>query len=695
MEFRIADSFLDSLARLTRDEQKAAKTTSFDLQVNPTQPGLSFHKLDRAHDKRFWSVRVSRDIRLIVHRSDSSLLVCYVGHHDDAYRWAERRKIERHPKTGAAQIVEIRETVREIEIPVYVDAPTPAKPALFSGIADERFFEYGVPEEWLDDVKRADEDTLFELADHLPAEAAEALLELATGGTPQVQALAAESGDPFDHPDALRRFRVIEDVKELERAMDFPWDRWSVFLHPAQLATVTGQFSGPARVSGSAGTGKTIVSLHRAVNVARRYPTSQVLLTTFSVPLARMLRGKLRCLVGEDDDVRSRITVRAIDEIGLELYEEWLGSASVPTPAQFRVLLRAGAAAAGGSTFSHGFLETEWTEVVDAWQLRTWEQYRDVARLGRKTRLGETQRRALWDVFERVQASLEERALVTMPMVFSALTEEIRAGREVPFNFAVIDESQDVDVPQLCFLSALAGDRADGLFFSGDLGQRIFRTPFSWKSLGVDVRGRSAILRINYRTSHQIRRQADRLLPSVITDVDGNAEDRSGTVSVFNGPDPVVQTFDSPGAEAKAVGAWLKGLAGDGIAAHEVSVFVRSEAQLARAREAVHAAGLKAAPPTTDMTPTEGCVTLMLMDLAKGLEFRAVAVMACDDEVIPLQERIQRVADDADLEDVYNTERHLLYVAVTRPRDTLLISGVKPASEFLDDLMELPSGEAN
>jgi mRNA-degrading endonuclease RelE of RelBE toxin-antitoxin system len=126
MEFRIADTFTDSLARLTNDEQKAVKTTAFDLQMNPANPGMQLHKLDRAKDKNFWSVRVSDDLRIIVHKTDESLLLCYVGHHDDAYEWAERRKLETHPRTGAAQLVEIRETVQEIAIPVYVEVEQPA-----------------------------------------------------------------------------------------------------------------------------------------------------------------------------------------------------------------------------------------------------------------------------------------------------------------------------------------------------------------------------------------------------------------------------------------------------------------------------------------------------------------------------------------------------------------------------------------
>ncbi|MDO8677631.1 MAG: DNA helicase, partial [Acidobacteriota bacterium] len=186
--FLIADTFTDSLARLTGDEQKAVKTTAFDLQMDPSAPGLSFHKLDRAKDKRFWSVRVNADIRLIVHRTDTSLLLCYVGHHDRAYAWAERRRLETHPATGAAQMIELRESIREIVVPVFVQAEAKPKPRTkpLVAISDDQLLGYGVPSEWLSDVRQADEDGLLALAQHLPAEAAEAILELATGGTPRV-----------------------------------------------------------------------------------------------------------------------------------------------------------------------------------------------------------------------------------------------------------------------------------------------------------------------------------------------------------------------------------------------------------------------------------------------------------------------------------------------------------------------------
>jgi mRNA-degrading endonuclease RelE of RelBE toxin-antitoxin system len=688
MEFRIADTFTDSLARLTSDEQKAVKTTAFDLQMNPSQPGLSFHRLDRAKDKNFWSVRVSGDVRLIVHRSESSLLLCYVGHHDDAYAWAERRKLETHPKTGAAQLVEIRETVKEIVVPRYiaadavtesvvVRAPTPAKPP-FASLADDELLGYGIPAEWLADVKKCTEESLLAVAEHLPAEAAESLLVLATGGKPTVSTPPAPSptkpASPFEHPDAQRRFRMMANVEELERALAFPWEKWTVFLHPSQRQIVERRFQGPARVAGSAGTGKTIVALHRAVHLARQHVDARVLLTTFSETLANALRTKLKRLLSNEPRLAERIDVHAIAAIGLRLYKSHVdpnaGPATIATRATIRSLVDEAAKAVPDQEFATHFLLAEWEHVVDAWGLATWEAYRDVARLGRKTRLSEPQRRTLWSIFERVRAGLTKRSEITEAGLFGRLAAALAKDGARPFDFAVVDESQDLGVAHLRFLAALGRRRPDALFFSGDLGQRIFQQPFSWKELGIEVRGRSSTLRGNYRTSHQIRAKADRLLEKEITDVDGNVEERSRTVSVFNGPPPLVQTIVRPEAESAMVGAWLVEQTKDGALPHECAVFVRSARELPRAEVAAKAAGLPYVVLDEHVETRHGHLSIGTMHLAKGLEFRVVVVMACDDEILPSQERIESVGDDADLKEVYDTERQLLYVACTRARPT-------------------------
>lgn len=705
MDFRISDTFTDSLARLTGDEQKLVKTTAFDLQMDPVNPGMSLHKLDKAKDKNFWSVRVGSDIRLIVHKTAASLLLCYADHHDKAYRWAERRKLETHPKTGAAQWVEIRERVEESHsiwpLAVAESAVRPwivnaAKPLLFAQHSDDELLGYGVPAEWLADVRAADEEGLMALTDHLPKEAAEALLELATGGTPAVPQVAVVGADPFDHPDAQRRFRVMNDVEELERALSSPWEKWTTFLHPAQREWVERDYKGPARVSGSAGTGKTIVALHRAVFLARKHPDSRVLLATFSEPLASALHQKLRLLISGTPRLAERLEVQSVITIGERLYAGKIGRLKVASPQVVTQALAQAIADAGSSVapaLTLSFVQSEWDGLINEWQVESWEAYRDLVRLGRKTKLPETRRAAVWVVVEQARTQLREQGLVTHAQMFSQLATHFEGVASPPFDFIVVDEAQDVSVAQLKFLAALGAQagvpKPNGLFFAGDLGQRIFQLPFSWKSLGVDVRGRARTLTINYRTSHQIRAQADRLLGPEVADVDGNVETRKGTVSVFNGQQPSVRTFASEAKEIAGVGAWLKACCGEDVRATEMAVFVRSEAQLDRARQAVKAAGLDFCVLDDKVRPEETKVSICSMHLAKGLEFRAVVVMACDDEVVPLQNRIQDIADAADLQEVYNTERHLLYVACTRARDRLLVTATEPASEFLDDLLKV------
>ena len=367
MTFLIADTFTDSLARLTGDEQKAAKTTAFDLQMDPSAPGLSFHRLDKAKDKRFWSVRVNADVRLIVHRTDrqpsallrrSSRPRLRVGGAqkagdapNDRRRTNHRAAASRSAKSSSRRTCRRRNRrrPRRSRWPRCLTTP---------------LLGYGVPAEWLVDVREADEDGLLALAGHLPAEAAEAVLELATGGTPQVAkpepSAVSEPLAPFTHPDAQRRFRVVTSVEELERALDAPWDKWAVFLHPEQRQLVTRVYSGPARVAGSAGTGKTVVALHRAVHLARATPDGRILLATFSDPLAHALRANVKRLIGNEPRVMERLEVHSMSALGLRLHQAQLGPVRLASTDDVDALLREASTTAGDHKFSAAFLRTEW-----------------------------------------------------------------------------------------------------------------------------------------------------------------------------------------------------------------------------------------------------------------------------------------------------------------------------------------------
>ncbi|NQV89732.1 MAG: UvrD-helicase domain-containing protein [Parcubacteria group bacterium] len=696
MALLVADTFTSSLTKLASQEQKAVKVTAFELQMDPSSPGNAFHRLDRGRDKNFWSVRVNSDIRIIVHKQGSSVLLAYVGHHDDAYHWGERRKLERHPTTGAMQIVEVKEVTKEVETftsgPQSDLASAPEvgpepKPLLFDKLRKPELMAFGIPEEWIEDVRQANEDTLLDVISHLPQESQEALLRLAVGESPEPPLVIEPEEDPYSHPDAQRRFRIMTNVEELRQALEYPWEKWAVFLHPDQNVLVQRDFSAPARVAGSAGTGKTIVAIHRAAYLGRLNTSAKILLTTFTKPLANAIKSKLALLISDDERLLERINVDALNNVGYDLYSKAFGPPNIPSSSQIHNLLKRSAESIEGHKFSTEFIISEWSEVVDAWQLTSWDAYRDVTRLGRRTRVGGNQREILWSIFKTVRKVLVDKKLVTWSDIFGRLTE-IADPSKPAFDYAIVDESQDLSVAQARFLAAHGGDRQNALFFAGDSGQRIFQIPFSWKSLGLDVRGRSSTLRINYRTSHQIRAQSDKLLPPSISDIDGLVETRTGTVSLFDGPPPDILIYETEEDERDAVSNWIEQRITEGCKAEEIAIFVRSSAQLARAKAAAKNTRCKVHQLDEKSDIEEGSISVSTMHLAKGHEFRVVIVMACDDDVLPLNERIETAADEGELEEIYNTERHLLYVACTRARDWLLVTGVALGSEFLADMRE-------
>ena len=246
--------------------------------------------------------------------------------------------------------------------------------------------------------------------------------------------------------------------------------------------------------------------------LARTNPEARVLLTTFSDPLANALRTQLRRLISTEPRLGERIDVHSIDAIGSRLYQSRFGKPNLASRNDIAELIEQAAAETPDHKFRRRFLLTEWDQIVDAWQLDNADAYANVSRLGRKTKIPKKQQAILWSIFQRVRERLSERGLITNAQVFTKLAAAIVEEKASPFQFAVVDEAQDLTVAHLRFFAALGRNRPNSLFFAGDLGQRIFQQPFSWIELGVDIRGRSQNLTVNYRTSHQIRTRSDRLL---------------------------------------------------------------------------------------------------------------------------------------------------------------------------------------
>ena len=325
------------------------------------------------------------------------------------------------------------------------------------------------------------------------------------------------------------------------------------------------------------------------------------------------------------------------------------------------------AASGQGLAVDPDFLFDEWTLIVDAWNVKDAESYKELPRLGRKVRMAASRREALWTVFDAVRSELEEKGLKTEAM----LAHKLRYAGAFPFDHAIVDEAQDISVAELMLLGSALGSAKNGLFFAGDIGQRIFRAPFPWAAAGVDVRGRSRSLKVNYRTSHQIRLRSDLLLPETLVEADGSEEGRLGVTSVFDGPVPQIHRFQDPLEEIEALAEWTNWLSDQGVANSEIAVLVRHDNQVKDLKSSLGAG-----------------VRVMPMHDAKGAEFRAVAVALLNHDVLPDEGRLLAARDEGQLDEVMSTERHLLYVAATRARDFLWLSGVEPVSEFLSDLLE-------
>lgn len=671
--------FNKSLARLTRQEQDQVNRSVIQFLQAPDAAGARLHALD-TREKRFHSISVGMDLRIIVLRDGPHFALMHVDHHDRAYRWAERRRVETHEVTGSAQIVEFEEVVREEIVTV---RRAVAAPPLFAGESDPYLLSLGVPRVYLPAVRAVtDDDGLIALVDRLPEEAWEALTALANGERPAPARVAAPSESPFETEDARRRFWVATEEAVLRRALERPWDEWLVFLHPSQRDAVERNFNGPARVSGSAGTGKSVVAMHRAARLAEASGGGRVLLTTYSPALAARLARGMDALLGADSPARGRVAVSTLFDQAERLLRA-AGRAFTPAdPARIAGMLEAHRGGVDPAAHSPAFLLNEWRAVIDHQGVRDWTTYRDLRRMGRGAPLSPRRRQEIWPVFEATRAAMDAAGLMTEGDVCGAAHDLLCGAGGAPFRHLVVDEAQDLGPRELAFASVLAAQGPRAQFYVGDAGQQIQRYPFSWTSVGVHVRGRSRRLRVNYRTSEQIRRFADRLLPAAIEELGGDEESRAA-VSVLRGPAPEVIACADDAGQGEALRRWIAAARARGVAPAEIAVLARSDA-LAQALAAGALAALAlGAAPLADPAPPEGAAYLGALADAKGLEFRCVALIGADAGRLPLAQALAAEESEEGRSLAAARERHLLYVGCTRARESLaLIHGAAP-SPFL------------
>lgn len=698
MTISISQDFLEAFSNLPRAQQKKVRAFIEKFREDPTSPGINYETISGARDPNLRSVRIDQTYRGIVLKPDSGdvYVLLWVDHHDDAYAWAASKRVAIHPDTGVLQVVPASEDIAPLV--QASDAPPAEDPAgVFGALRDRDLLRLGVPDVLIPIVRSVHtDDDLDRAAPHLPEEASEALYMIASGFTlADVDREFAWRGtaavDPDDfaaalrRPDSQRRFATVEGEDELAEMLDAPLDRWRVFLHPSQRSLVTMNANGPVRVLGGAGTGKTVVAMHRArwlVENVLDAPRQRVLFTTFTRNLAADIRAHLAALCPP----------AVLDRIDVVHLDGWLGEflrgQTYPYVIDYTGHKTADlwkeALAKAPEGVSEDFLRDEWNEVVVASEAEDFAAYARADRTGRGTPLSRRGRKEIWPVFEEYRTLLDEHHLREPALAMQDARAFLQRDRSLPYRSVVVDEAQDFGASAFRLIRALVPEAPHDLYLVGDAHQRIYASRVVLSHCGIDIRGRGRKLRINYRTTEQTRRWAVGLLAGhPIDDLDGGQDSHLGYRSLVHGAPPDILPFDSFAAEVDALAAFAESLSAQELAS--TCLVARTSRLVDQYDGALRARGVETYSVETDRPEdrTAPGLRLATMHRVKGLEFDRILIVAANDDVLPHPAAIGASSDDVGRAEAEVRERALLHVAATRARRSVRVSSHSTPSRFL------------
>ena len=698
----MSSDFLDAFARLPRPQQRGVRTLISRFNADSTAGGLNYERIHAARDPAMRSLRIDQGYRAIVlkpSQGDVHMLL-WADKHDAAYTWAARHECRINAETGALQVYEPRaEPSGTMEArPVDSAGSVKAERAAFHRLRDRELARLGVPSAMLGEVRTVRDDAeLDAMQPRLPLEAYEALFLYMAGDSYEQLVRERETvDDPVDTEDfaaalardeSRGRFVVVEDELELEAMLNAPLERWRVFLHPSQRRLVERRWNGPARVLGAAGTGKTVVAMHRGRWLARNLPEpGRILFVTFTRNLAADIGHNLRAICKPED--LARIEVTNLDR--------WVTSFLRGRRYEFRIVFgrdreawqRALDVKPAELEVPDAFYDDEWEQVVQAHGVATRDEYLRVSRIGRGARLSRAARARAWCVFEEYRTQLAERGLKEVDDAYRDAAALLQSDRgALDYAAVIVDEAQDMGAQAYRLIRNVASPRPDDLFVVGDGHQRIYgRNKVVLGRCGIDVRGRSRKLRLNYRTTEETRRWAARLLAGrAIDDLDGGSDDDRGIRSLTHGPPPELRHFDSREQQSAFLVAYLKQVGAEEAVLRGVCVVARTRqerdaiADLLKEHELAHVA-LKAG--AVDSAETEG-VRLATMHRVKGLEFDRVVMASMNADLVPLRAALDGRGDAVERESAETEERALVYVAATRAKKELLVLSFGTPSRLL------------
>ena len=656
------------------------------FRQDPLHPSLRFHEVDRSAYKNWWTYRVNDDIRVVVSDQQDSWVVCYVAHHDDAYQWAERRRFTVDLTTGSYSIAPPVDEA--IAAPATPDEASAVFHAPLSGYTPEQIMRLGIPDrDWAERLTQATEEQLERILeralddDWFPEDVIERLIHL-KDKTRSYRELLPPQVSVLMPSELMRRrprdFWSPESEQDIRKAIQRGWQEWIIFLHPAQREAVERDLKGAIRVGGGAGTGKTVVAAHRTAWLATRYPNEPILLTTYTRVLADNLKQRVEQIIGSLHG--TRIEVLTLHALARRLFAQQLNRTEAPVE-DYDALLEQ-AIREVNSPYNLAFVRPEWETIIDPWQVRDLETYLQIERVGRKMPLQRKQREELWQVFERMWRLLEERHLTTFSAICYAVAEYLNQHPEARYRCVVVDEAQDFGPAELTLIRALAPtDLENALFLCADTRQRIYRPAVPWLRFGIDTRGRSYTLRVNYRTTRQIQDFAERVLPEAI---EGVQEDETRILSdrpiaLMHGVVPETHGYENIPAEMRGLKEWIYRCLNENIQPDEIAIFARSENALKPVEtmlreEVLQERGIQARRLRRDTPPVPYEINYGTAHNAKGLEFRAVAVVQVTAGYFPNYAAIKDIVDTAERRAKEDQERQLLYTVCTRARERLYIS---------------------
>lgn len=686
-ELAIDKGFLPAYAKLERRVQRAVDA-AIGKFAQHTHAGIHLEKLNGARDPNIRTMRVDQFYRgVVLALGAERYALLNVLPHDDAISFAVSRRFTVNQALG---VLEMRDEAGIEDFTRAVPTEPPAN-GLFDDISIADLTRLGVDKDLVPVLRLITTDRqLDSLARVLPDVQSDVLHGLASGLS--VQDVWAELADRIvagvDTEDLLtaarrtpERIKFVSGPVELAAILAHPFDVWRTFLHPTQRDVAYREnYSGPALITGSAGTGKTVTGLHRAVFLAERLPDdgTKVLLTTFTRALADALSRQLHRLT-DDPVVRSRIDVISVDKLAYEIATRggrkvtiidndvldglWESAAkSGPT-----YLNRAGRV----TSFSGSFLRREWEQVVLAQQLTSFAAYRDAPRRGRGEGLRAAQREQVWTAIDSVVRELAKRRLRTHTQLADDAATIARQSPS-PYRHIVVDEGQDLHPAQWRLLRALVSPGPNDLFLLADPYQRIYDSYVSLAQLGIQVRGRTRRLTVNYRTTHEILDLSVNVLGGdTAVGLDDEGDTLRGYRSVTRGGVPTIAPHDSRENELEGlieqVGTWLD----HGVEPHAIGVAARTGQLVNVISRTLREAHI---PVADEKRGTDG-VRIATMHRMKGLEFQCLAVVGLDAGALPAPNAVTSSTEDphAHKQDLQR-ERCLLFVALTRARDVLYLS---------------------